>query len=281
MFRLSSSLGADVHFDDGVVAVRMLADAVVVEQAMTVAEVDALGDQIHRLTVTYAQPDGRRCSAFLRRPRQRRAARAGAQARRRGLAHSRAKRPRLGSGRSARRLRGCWPRPPFAGRVRPVTTLTVDMREIYPPTHWAVIGQPPAYDTPDEDVYLEGRNIILIAKAAVLCARAARRPACRSGRSRAIRFRTRPASSSPAWPGRCRSASHIRWRSPRPFRRCTRKTSSGSAWRLAFRSSYAVLHAAGEDRHCGLCSKCRERQDAFRAAGVADTTVYAAVWTPG
>ena len=45
---------ADVHFDDGVVAVRMLADAVVVEQPMTVAEVDALGDQIHRLTVTYA-----------------------------------------------------------------------------------------------------------------------------------------------------------------------------------------------------------------------------------
>ena len=33
------------------------------------------------------------------------------------------------------------------------------------------------------------------------------------------------------------------------------------------------------DRHCGLCSKCRERQDAFRTAGVEDDTVYAAVWT--
>jgi 7-cyano-7-deazaguanine synthase len=29
-------------------------------------------------------------------------------------------------------------------------------------------------------------------------------------------------------------------------------------------------------RHCGLCSKCRERRDAFEAAGVADPTPYAA-----
>ena len=43
---------AHVDLDDGVVAVRMLADAVVVEQPMAVAEVDALGDEIHGLTVT-------------------------------------------------------------------------------------------------------------------------------------------------------------------------------------------------------------------------------------
>src|SRR5690606_10166714 len=27
-------------------------------------------------------------------------------------------------------------------------------------------------------------------------------------------------------------------------------------------------------RHCGRCSKCRERRDAFRAAGVEDRTTY-------
>ena len=41
-------IGADVDFDDGIVAVRVLADAVVVEQPVTVAEVDALRDEIHR-----------------------------------------------------------------------------------------------------------------------------------------------------------------------------------------------------------------------------------------
>ena len=39
--------GAHLDFGDRVVAVRMLADAVVVEQPVAVAEIDALGDGIH------------------------------------------------------------------------------------------------------------------------------------------------------------------------------------------------------------------------------------------
>jgi 7-cyano-7-deazaguanine synthase len=30
--------------------------------------------------------------------------------------------------------------------------------------------------------------------------------------------------------------------------------------------------------HCGRCSKCRERIDAFREAGVEDGAAYAATW---
>jgi 7-cyano-7-deazaguanine synthase len=59
--------------------------------------------------------------------------------------------------------------PVFAGAA-PLSTLNFDMR-VCPETHWAVVGQPPAYDTPDEDVYLEGRNIVLLSKTAILCAR--------------------------------------------------------------------------------------------------------------
>ena len=60
---------------------------------------------------------------------------------------------------------------PFRG-VEPVATLRFDMRDVYPPTHWAIRGEPPGFDTPDEDVYLEGRNIVLLTKAAVFMARA-------------------------------------------------------------------------------------------------------------
>src|SRR5215210_4993463 len=55
-------------------------------------------------------------------------------------------------------------------RVRPLVSLRVDMRDVYAATHWALEGRPPAYHTPDEDVYLPGRNIVLLGKAAVYCA---------------------------------------------------------------------------------------------------------------
>src|SRR4051812_16802363 len=49
--------------------------------------------------------------------------------------------------------------PPLRGRVKPLASLAVDMRDVYAATHWSVTGQAPAYHTPDEDVYLPGRNI--------------------------------------------------------------------------------------------------------------------------
>ena len=62
--------------------------------------------------------------------------------------------------------------PPFNGsaRVMPLARLEFSMRDVYPPSHWAMQGTPPAYDTPDEDVYLHGRNIALLSKAAVYAA---------------------------------------------------------------------------------------------------------------
>src|SRR5262245_66637843 len=57
-------------------------------------------------------------------------------------------------------------------KTRPLVTLSVDMRDVYPASHWAIVGRPPAYHTPDEDVYLPGRNVILLSKAGVFCASA-------------------------------------------------------------------------------------------------------------
>src|SRR6202011_5065415 len=56
--------------------------------------------------------------------------------------------------------------------LRPLVSLTVDMSDVYQATHWAIQGHPPDYHTPDEDVYLPGRNVILFGKAAVYCAAA-------------------------------------------------------------------------------------------------------------
>src|SRR2546429_2391903 len=58
------------------------------------------------------------------------------------------------------------------GHVRPLVSLTVDMHDVYAASHWAMQGRPPAYHTPDEDVYLPGRNVVLFGKTGVFCAAA-------------------------------------------------------------------------------------------------------------
>ena len=58
--------------------------------------------------------------------------------------------------------------PPLA-HARPLVNLFFSVSDLYPPTHWAISGNPPDFDTPDEDVYLTGRNIILLSKAAIYC----------------------------------------------------------------------------------------------------------------
>src|SRR5512142_2882357 len=59
--------------------------------------------------------------------------------------------------------------PAFAS-LAPLARLSFTVTDLYPPTHWALRGTPPAFDTPDEDVYLTGRNVILLSKAGIHCA---------------------------------------------------------------------------------------------------------------
>jgi 7-cyano-7-deazaguanine synthase len=166
---------------------------------------------------------------------------------------------------------------PFAGRVQPLQTLTVDMRDVYPPTHWAVVGRPPAYDTPDEDVYLEGRNIVLISKAAVLCARLG-----------IERLALGPLAANPfpdATPdffGAMARAMSLGL--GRPFSIATPLihlhkedvVQLGLALGVPLELTLSCMNPSG-DEHCGECSKCRERRDAFVAAGVTDPTDYRAL----
>jgi 7-cyano-7-deazaguanine synthase len=170
-----------------------------------------------------------------------------------------------------------------AGRVRPLVTLTVNMRDVYAATHWAVQGRPPGYHTPDEDVYLPGRNIVLLGKAGVYCAAAHldrlvlgtlahnpfpdATPEFRAAMARALSLGLAYDLTIEAPYAGTSKADVIR---------------RGAALRVPFELTLscmnpppsAISHLQSAI-HCGSCSKCRERHDAFVEIGMPDPTIYA------
>jgi 7-cyano-7-deazaguanine synthase len=164
--------------------------------------------------------------------------------------------------------------PAFAG-VETLAHLTFTAQDLYPATHWALTGQPPAFDTPDEDVYLTGRNIMLVSKAAIYCAQ--------NGLQR-VALATLAHNPFPD-------------ATPAFFDAIGRALSLGLNHRIEVATPFAALEKSGvvrlgvelgvpleltlscmnprAGRHCGLCSKCRERRDAFLEARVDDPTEYA------
>ena len=179
--------------------------------------------------------------------------------------------------------------PPFAGALPPVT-LSFDMRDVFPPTHWAVRGEPPAFDTPDADVYIDGRNVILLAKAAVFMARHAAAAGAHGSRaSITLLLGIARRQSVPR-----RHAGVLRRHGARAVARPRDADRHRSALRLDDKAD-VIRKGIGlgvpleltmscmnpkDGRHCGRCSKCRERRDAFRDAAVDDPTVWAALEPP-
>lgn len=163
----------------------------------------------------------------------------------------------------------------YGPRVRPMVSLRFDMRDVYSDAHWAVRGEAPAFDTPDEDVYLEGRNIVLLSKAAVFMARAS-----------IARVLVGPLAGNPfpdATPaffeemGRALSTglgTPIRIDAPLLAMRKADVIRRGRTLGVPFELTLSCMQPR-DMRHCGRCSKCRERRDAFREAGVEDPTEYA------
>ena len=178
--------------------------------------------------------------------------------------------------------------PPFAGRVRPAATLTVDMRDVYEASHWAVKGAPPSYHTPDEDVYLPGRNIILLGKAGVYCAaaklnRLALGTLCHNPFPDATpEFRASMAETLSLG-----LAHEIQIAAPFAALGKADVIRRGAELGVPFALTQSCMNppdrAAGggamppgwSTAHCGVCSKCRERHDAFVEAEVEDPTLYA------
>jgi len=168
--------------------------------------------------------------------------------------------------------------PPYRNAA-PLSRVSFTMRDVYSPAHWAIRGEPPAYDTPDEDVYLAGRNLVLLTKAGVVAAKA-----------KAHRIALGPLAGNPFPDAR-----------PEFFDAMAKALTLGLAHAIEIDTPFLTWHkedvikrgtelnvpfeftlscmnpvvTTALPQHCGLCSKCRERRDAFAAAGVSDPSTYA------
>lgn len=175
---------------------------------------------------------------------------------------------------------------PLRGRVRPLVSLSGDMRDVYAATHWAVTGQAPAYHTPDEDVYLPGRNIILLSKAGVYCAAAGvkiNRIVIGTLDHNPFPDATPAFRASIAQTLSLGLAHDLRVDAPYATSSKGDVIRRGLALGVPFEHTLSCMKPVVREVrevqvvHCGTCSKCRERHDAFLDAGVADPTVYESV----
>lgn len=159
--------------------------------------------------------------------------------------------------------------------LKPLVVLEQPVRDLYG-DHWSLTGDGvPPLGAPDEDSFLPGRNVLLLAKPLLWCL------------ARGVpELATAPLASNPfpdATPAFYDGLARLVGDSVNGTVRVLRPYAD-----LGLHKEDVVRRGAGlplehtlscarpaAGRHCGRCSKCGERMAGFRAAGVPDPTSYA------
>jgi 7-cyano-7-deazaguanine synthase len=161
-------------------------------------------------------------------------------------------------------------------RLRPCVVLAQPVADLYGP-HWSMTGEGvPGRDAPDEDVYLPGRNVLLLAKPLLWC-----------HLNGVPEVATAPLAGNPfpdatsgfydAFARTVGEAVKGRVRVLRPYADLgLHKVDVLRRGRhLPLGHTFSCNRPVG-GRHCGACNKCGERMRGFAAAGLPDPTEYAA-----
>ncbi len=158
--------------------------------------------------------------------------------------------------------------------VMPLTVLSIPTAAIYG-DHWSVTGaRVPDADAPDEEVFIPGRNILLLGLTAVWCST--------RGISRivigSLGGNPFPDATADFFESYSRTLSVGLGREVKveaPFRGFHKEDIIRQYKDLPLELTLTCMAPSEGRVHCGQCNKCRERQLAFRKASATDHTKYA------
>ena len=158
-------------------------------------------------------------------------------------------------------------------KLQQLVVLDLPLRDLYG-HHWSVTGSAtPDASTPDDAVYLPGRNALLTVKAALWCH-------LNSVEKLALAvLRSNPFSDASdgffdQFEAALNCATGGSLRIVRPFQRLAKREVMKLGRRLPLELTFSCI-APVEGLHCGGCNKCAERKDAFRMIGAEDPAPYA------
>ena len=163
--------------------------------------------------------------------------------------------------------------------LRPLVALELPVDDVYG-AHWSVSGERVPDDaSPDEAVYLPGRNLLLLSKTSVWCALNGY-PTIALGVLKGNPF----PDSDPSFYDALEAAVLQGLSSPiqfmTPFAAMTKREVISLGRGLALDVTFSCI-APVDDLHCGCCNKCAERRKAFDGLDTPDPTHYAALADSG
>jgi 7-cyano-7-deazaguanine synthase len=159
-----------------------------------------------------------------------------------------------------------------APALRSLTILEMPVADLYG-EHWSLNGEDvPAAGTPDAAVYLPGRNVLFLAKAMLWC-HLHDVPALALAPLESNPFPDASADFFTAYEAIVNRAIGGSVRVVRPYSELPKDAVLRRGRYLPLQWTFSCMRPIG-DLHCGICTKCAERQDAFTRAGFADPTAY-------
>jgi 7-cyano-7-deazaguanine synthase len=159
-------------------------------------------------------------------------------------------------------------------KVSPVRDLALPMGDVYG-AHWSMTGRgAPAWDASDEAVELRGRNLVLLSKALVAAAIEGW-PTVALGSLAGNPFPDATPQFFTALAAAASEGLRVPLEIVAPYRELTKADVIRRGVELPLELTLSCIRPTTDGRHCGDCNKCRERAEAFAAAGVPDRADYA------